>query len=207
MKEGGLGEWGREEGGGEQRGRKPCAAAGEGAMGAMKVGGEAEEVGGDDEESLWSAGGEAAAGRAGGRRGKREAEEGTEGGTAPPAKEGLVLGAAGGAGGELGVDGVLVLAVGAAQVGVELGAVAFEFAERAAGGLAAGEEEEEEEVGAVVFTAGAAGAASGGEEDLGLSPAEGDGALTSSTGLFVLFLCDRLLSPPFFFPPSPCEPS
>lgn len=39
----------------------------------------------------------------------------------------------------------------------------------------------------VVFVVGAMGAAivaSGGVEDFGLSPAEGDGALTSSTGLF-----------------------
>lgn len=61
-KVGGLGEWGREETGGEERGReeverKPCAAAGEGAMGAMKVrggseeaGGEADDLGGREEE-------------------------------------------------------------------------------------------------------------------------------------------------------------
>lgn len=57
-----------------------------------------------------------------------------------------------------------------------------EFAGGAAGDLAA---EGMRLVGVVVFVGGAVVvAASGGEEDLGLSPAEGDGALASSTGLF-----------------------
>lgn len=119
-----------------ERGRKPCAAAGEGAMGAMKVGGgsdekgggeavEEEEGGGEDEERVWGFGGDEAAGRAGGRWEKREAEDGTEGGTAPPVTAGLVLGAAA-AGGELAkaLDGAFVLAVGAAEVEVETDAAA-----------------------------------------------------------------------------------
>lgn len=64
-----------------------------------------------------------------------------------------------------------------------------EFAGGAAGGFAGGVGLE----GVVVFVVGAAAAAaevaaSGRVVDLGLSPAEGDGALMSSTGLFVLFL-------------------
>lgn len=46
----------------------------------------------------------------------------------------------------------------------------------------------EEEVESESAGAGFAAVVRGGVEDLGLSPAEGDGALTSSTGLFVLFL-------------------
>lgn len=47
------------------------------------------------------------------------------------------------------------------------------------------------------------GAVSGGVTDLGCSPAGGDGAVRSSTGLIILTLCwDLLFSPPFFFPPS-----
>lgn len=56
-------------------------------------------------------------------------------------------------------------------------------------------------VGVVVIVVGAAAAvvvAGGGVEDLGLS--EGDDALTSSTGLIVLFLRDRFFSAPFFLP-------
>lgn len=161
-----------------------------------------------------------------------------EGGTAPPVTEGLVLGAAAAAGGELGVataaearEGALVLAVGASQVEVELNVVTLaaasppamfmlgveafsevshtelelEFTDGAAGGFAAGWVELAGVVVFVVGTVGAAEAARGGVEDLGLSPAEGDEALTSSTGL-VLFLWDLLFSPPFFFPPSPCIP-
>lgn len=117
-KEGGLGEWARDGTGGEERGReeggrKPCAAVGEGAMGAMKVGGgseeegggeaddlggreEEEEGGGEGEGRVWVVGGDEAAGRAGVMKEKREAEDGTEGGTAPPGTEGLAA-----AGGEL----------------------------------------------------------------------------------------------------------
>lgn len=91
------------------------------------------------------------------------------------------------------------------------GLLESELTDGAAGGLAAGRVEVEGVVvlrvgveGVVVLGGGAAAAAdaSGGVEDLGLSPAEGDAAPTSSTGLFVLFLWDLLLSPPFLLPPS-----
>lgn len=141
-----------------------------------------------------------------------EAEEGMEGGTAPPVTEGLVLGAAAAAGGELGeaaeaLEGALVLAVRASWVEVEvevelnvaaasppamftLGVEAFGEVTltglecEAAGGFAAGWVEL---VGVKVFVVGGVGAARGGVEDLGLSAAEKDEAPTSSTGL-VLFL-------------------
>ncbi len=45
-------EWQREETGGEERGRKPCAAAGVGAMGAMKVGGGTEDEGGGEADDF-----------------------------------------------------------------------------------------------------------------------------------------------------------
>lgn len=73
----------------------------------------------------------------------------------------------------------------------------------AAGGFAAGWAELAG--GVKVLVVGTAGAARGGVEDLGLSPADGDEAPTSSTGL-VLFLGGLLLSPPFFLPPSVCPP-
>lgn len=94
---------------------------------------------------------------------------------------------------------MFVLAVGAAQAGGRLEGVAAAAAmftlgvealselskaglasESAGGAAAAG-------VGLVGVVAGAvatAGPARGGVEDLGLSPTGGDGALTSSTGLF-----------------------
>lgn len=40
-----------EETGGEERGRKPCVAVGEGAMGAMKVGGGREDEGGGEADN------------------------------------------------------------------------------------------------------------------------------------------------------------
>lgn len=114
-------------------------------------------------------------------------------GAAPPSMGGLVLWAAVAAGGELDVagrEGAFVFATGAAQVsggsdatteGAMSGSagVESEFADGAAGMI--------ESVGAAALVVGAAVAwasASGGVEDLGLSPAEGDGAMASSTGLF-----------------------
>lgn len=118
-----MGDLGSDETGGEQRwreeeGRKPCAATGEGAMGAMKVGGETEEAGGEgddlgareeevevggreEEERALGVAGDEAAGRTGVRREKWVAEDGMVGGTTPPITVGLVLGAAAAAG-ELG---------------------------------------------------------------------------------------------------------
>lgn len=114
-------------------------------------------------------------------------------GVAPPSMGGLVLWADVAAGGELDVagrEGAFVIAIGAAQVSGRLDATA----EGAMSGSAGVESEfvdgavgMTELVGAAVLVVGAvvAGAsASGGVEDLGLSPAEGDGAMTSSTGLF-----------------------
>lgn len=112
------------------------------------------------------------------RKEKREAEEGTEEGTAPPVTAGLVLGAAGREHSVVPVakaqEGALVLGVGVA-LAEEAALSESEFA----GGFAAGGEES---AGGAVFTA--AVEVSGGVEDFGLSPAEGDDALTSSTGLF-----------------------
>lgn len=113
---GGLGEWeterGREERGREEGEKNPCPAVGEGAMGAMKVGGgeeddlagREEEGGGrsldraegvsEEEERSLSTGGDEAAGRTGVR--KTVAEGGA---AAPPATGGLACGrAAGGVG-------------------------------------------------------------------------------------------------------------
>lgn len=112
------------------------------------------------------------------RKEKREAEEGTEEGTAPPVTAGLVLGAAGREHSVVPVakaqEGALVLGAGVA-LAEEAALSESEFA----GGFAAGGEES---AGGAVFTA--AVEVSGGVEDFGLSPAEGDDALTSSTGLF-----------------------
>lgn len=114
--------------------------------------------------------------------------------------------------GRLDVDAAgaaVVFMLGAAAL-MELshaGLLESDVTEGAAGGLAAGRVGV---VGVVVFAVGAVVAAAadagGGVEDLGLSPAEGDGARTSSTGLFVLLLL-CLFSPPFFFPPSPWIPA
>lgn len=85
------------------------------------------------------------------------------------------------------VAAMLRLGVVEALLELSQGGVESGFAERAAGGLAAGRRGL---TGVVVFVEGAAAdddeddASGGGVEDLGLSPAEGDGALTSSTGLF-----------------------
>lgn len=112
------------------------------------------------------------------RKEKREAEEGTEEGTAPPVTAGLVLGAAGREHSIVPVakaqEGALVLGAGVA-LAEEAALSESEFA----GGFAAGGKES---AGGAVFTA--AVEVSGGVEDFGLSPAEGDDALTSSTGLF-----------------------
>lgn len=112
------------------------------------------------------------------RKEKREAEEGTEEGTAPPVTAGLVLGAAGREHSVVPVakaqEGALVLGAGVA-LAEEAALSESEFA----GGFAAGGKES---AGGAVFTA--AVEVSGGVEDFGLSPAEGDDALTSSTGLF-----------------------
>lgn len=62
---------------------------------------EAEEGEGEDRARVWEVGGDEAAGRAGGRRENSEAEAELEGGTAPPVTDGLALGAAAAAGGEL----------------------------------------------------------------------------------------------------------
>lgn len=114
-------------------------------------------------------------------------------GTAPTSMGGLVLWAAVAAGGELDVagrEGAFVIAIGSAKVSGGSDATA----EGATSGSAGVESEFVdgaarmiELVGAAVLVVGAVGAgasASGGVEDLGLSPAEGDGAMTSSTGLF-----------------------
>lgn len=95
---------------------------------------------------------------------------------------------------EVAVAAVVAAAVVAAAAVFALGVAALsevcragldsEFAGAAAGRFTAGGVGL---VGVVVFVGSAvvaAAAASGGVEDLGLSPAEGDGALTSSTGLF-----------------------
>lgn len=177
-------------------------------MGAMKVGaGSDEDRGG---EGVDGCGGRELVEEEeeGGRGEEVRASEGEEAvgstGVRKDKREGLVLGAAAGA--EPAVlagpeDGGFVLAVGAAQVGQldpraagaagAAGAAMFmlgvndlseficaglesEFTGGAAGGFAAGKE---------ASVGGSAAAASVGEEDLRLSPAEGDGALTSSTGL------------------------
>lgn len=189
-------------------------------MGAMKVGaGSDEDRGGEGVDGC--GGRELVEEEEGGRGEEVRASEGEEAvgstGVRKEDREGLVLGAAAGA--ELAVlagpeDGGFVLAVGAAQVGQldprAAGAAMFmlgvndlseficaglesEFTGGAAGGFAAGKE---------ASVGGSAAAASVGVEDLRLSPAEGDGALTSSTGL-VPFLRDRFFSSTFFLPPSP----
>lgn len=81
---------------------------------------------------------------------------------------------------------MFVLAVGAAQVsgGLSPAGTESEFSGGATGGFAGGRVGL---VAVVIFVVGAivaAVSASGGVEDLGLPPSEGDGALTSSTGLF-----------------------
>lgn len=209
-----MGDLGSDGTGGEQRGReeegrKPCAATGDGAMGAMKVGGETEEaggegddlgareevveVGGEEEERALGAAGDEAAGRTGVRKEKWVAEDGMVGGTAPPITVGLVLGAAAAAG-ELGAtdkgeEGAFVLAAVAAQatgaLGVTVAVVTeLQFADGTAQGFAAAAVER---VDVAIFVVGAVEAvvsASGGVEDLGLLPSEGDDVLMSSTGLF-----------------------
>lgn len=207
-----MGDLGSDETGGEQRGReeegmKPCAATGEGAMGAMKVGGETDEaggegddlgareeeveVGGEEEERALGVAGDEAAGRAGVRREKWVAEDGMVGGTTPPITAGLVLGAAAAAAGELGAtakgeQGALVLEAAAAQAtgGLDVTVAAVtesEFADGTARGFAAAAVEL---VHVAVFVVAAVVSASGGVEDLGLLPSEGDGVLMSSIGLF-----------------------
>lgn len=107
-------------------------------------------------------------------------------GAAPPSVEGLVLWAAVTAGRE----GAFVIAIGSAQVSGGLDATA-EGATSGSAGVesvfvdgAAGMIESVGAAGLVEGGVGAGASACGGVEDLCLSPAEGDGATTSSTGLF-----------------------
>lgn len=171
------GRW-REGGVGEQRGseaggRNPCAAVGEGATGAKKVGAGTED--GDGEEDILRGRGES--GEEVDRWGLVVAAPPGTGGVTPRVAAGARLDAA-----ALTLESGFVLAT--AEAAVSGGSGAALAAESAgAGHCAAGTEGL---LGAAwVFTAvvAAGASASGGVEDLGFLPSEGDGTPLSSTGL------------------------